>query len=716
MEMNTQMLTMDRAGRARSVDVIGVASALGSPNPDSAQAPDALRAGGLVEHLSERRVNVRWVETLRPAAAGGLNPMPAIAELCERVARAVRRAIRAGRMPLVVTGDHSSAVGTWSGVHGALAPGERLGLIWIDAHMDSHTPQTTYSNNIHGMPLAALLGYGDPALTACLNPEAKLDPGSVCIIGARSFEAEEAELLEQLGVRVYPMSEVSRRGLDIVMREALAHVTRHAERFGVTLDLDAIDPEDAPGVTCRESGGLRAAELAQALVPVCADERFACFEISELTPSMDRDQRTLRVAIELCAALAPDRSPAHAAPMELEQRFGAANYDPLPVVLVRGAGARVWDDQGREYLDLMSAYSAVSHGHCHPRLVKALTEQAATLSVTSRAYYNDRLPRLLERLTQLTGLPKALPVNTGLEAVETALKAARKWAYRVKRVPEGQAEIIACERNFHGRSLAAISMSTEPQYRAGFGPLLAGLRTIAFGDAAGLAAAIKPNTAAFLVEPIQGEGGIIVPPQGYLAECARICRAHNVLLVLDEIQTGLGRTGAMFAFQHEGILPDGLILGKALGGGLLPVSAFLARRDVMDVFKPGDHGSTFGGNPLAARVALEAIETLIDERLVERSAELGEWLLAELRALESPLIREVRGKGLMIGIEVDRALCDARTVCELLLQKGLLSKDTHGSVVRIAPPLVIRREQLKVALARIRATFAEIEEKVLQAA
>ena len=714
MEMTTEMLTMNRANAARSIDVIGVASGLGSPNPNSAEAPDALRAGGLVEHLTARHANVRWVDTLRPVSVGGLNPMLAIAELCERVAIAVRNSIQAGRIPLVVTGDHSSAVGTWSGAHAALASG--MGLLWIDAHMDSHTPQTTYSNNIHGMPLAALLGYGDPALTGCLTPGPKLDPSCVCIIGARSFEREEAELLEKLGVRVYPMSEVSRRGLGTVMQEAMHHVTRGSERFGVTLDLDAIDPEDAPGVTCRESGGLRAAELHRALLAVCADERFACLEISELTPAMDRDQRTLRVAMELCSTIASCRSPVRPGPIELEQHFGAANYDPLPVVLVRGKGVRVWDDQGREYLDLMSAYSAVSHGHCHPRLVKALTEQAGTLAVTSRAYYNDRLPRLLERLTQLTGLPKALPVNTGVEAVETALKAARKWAYQVKGVADGQAEIVACEGNFHGRTLAAVTLSTEPQYRAGFAPLLAGFRSIAFGDARALERAINPNTAAFLVEPIQGEGGVIVPPEGYLAECARICRAHNVLLLLDEIQTGLGRTGAMFAFQHERILPDGLILGKALGGGLLPVSAFLARNDVMDVFKPGDHGSTFGGNPLAARVALEAIETLIDERLVERSAELGKWLLDELRAIRSPLIRDVRGKGLLIGIEVDLELCDARTVCELLLQNGVLSKDTHGSVVRIAPPLVIRREQLRVALARIRATFAEIETRLLQAA
>jgi len=716
LEMTTEMLTRNRTIGARSIDVIGVASGLGSPNPDCAEAPQAMRAGGLIERLTARRAQARWLDTLRPAPTGGADPMPAIAELCERLARLVRGAIQGGRIPLVVTGDHSSAVGTWSGVHGALPRGQRMGLIWIDAHLDSHTPQTTYSNNVHGMPLAALLGYGDRALTGCLDPEPKLDPSSVCIIGARSFEREEAELLERLGVRVYPIAEVNRRGLGVVMQEALRHVTRDTERFGITLDIDAIDPEDAPAVACPESGGLRAAALLRALAPVCADERLACFEICELTPSLDRDGRTLRVAIELCATMAARKSSAPDAPIDAERHFGAANYDPLPVVLVRGEGARLWDDRGNEYLDMMSAYSAVSHGHCHPRLVQALTEQAATLAVTSRAYYNDRLPRLLERITTLTGLPKALPVNTGLEAVETALKAARKWAHRVKGVPDGCAEIIACEGNFHGRSLAIVSMSSEPQYRAGFGPLMPGFRLIEFGDPAALEAAITANTAAFIVEPIQGEGGVIVPPAGYLAECARICRAHNVLLICDEIQTGLGRTGTMFAFQHERILPDGLILGKALGGGLLPVSAFLARADVMAVFKPGDHGSTFGGNPLAARVALEAIETLIDEHLVERSAELGEWLLEALRAIESPLIRDVRGKGLLIGIEVDGKLCDARAVCERLMKKGVLSKDTHGTVVRIAPPLVIRREQLEVALARIRETFAEMAAQLPQAA
>jgi ornithine--oxo-acid transaminase len=318
--------------------------------------------------------------------------------------------------------------------------------------------------------------------------------------------------------------------------------------------------------------------------------------------------------------------------VELEQRYAAHNYEPLPVVLVRGQGAYLWDDRGRRYIDMMSAYSAVSHGHAHPRIVKALCEQASELAVTSRAYYNDKLPRLLQRLCELTGQDLALPANTGLEAVEGALKACRKWGAKVKRIPFDRVEIIACRGNFHGRSIAILAMSTEAQYRDGFGPFPDGFKTIPYGDAEALERAITPNTAAFLVEPIQGEAGIVVPPPGYLAECARICRQHNVLLVCDEIQTGLGRTGRMFACDHENVKPDGLILGKALGGGLLPVSAFLARRDVLGVFAPGDHGSTFGGNPLAAAVALEALSVLLDERLSERAETLGAYFMSRLTA------------------------------------------------------------------------------------
>ena len=392
-----------------------------------------------------------------------------------------------------------------------------------------------------------------------------------------------------------------------------------------------------------------------------------------------------------------------------ERAYGSRNYDPLPVVISQGEGSWLTDVEGRRYLDLMSAYSAVSFGHAHPRILAAFTEQAHRLAVTSRAYFNDRLPLLLERLVAMTGLDRALPVNTGLEAVETAIKASRKWAHKVKGVPDGRAEIIACRGNFHGRSITATGLSTEAQYRDGFGPYPSGLRTIPFDDPEALEAAIGPSTAAFLVEPVQGEAGIVVPREGYLARCAEICRRHRVLLICDEVQTGLGRTGHTFGWQHDGAMPDGIILGKALGGGLMPVSAFVATDDVMQVFNPGDHGSTFGGNPLGAAVALAALEVLEDERLVARSRELGEWMLAELKRIESPLVKDVRGRGLFIGIEVDADQTTARTVVDRLLARGILSKDTHGTVVRIAPPLNVPREALGWAVGEIRAALRDVE-------
>src|SRR6185312_7842107 len=399
-----------------------------------------------------------------------------------------------------------------------------------------------------------------------------------------------------------------------------------------------------------------------------------------------------------------------------EKTFGARNYDPLPVVLARGQGSWLADVDGNRYLDLMSAYSAVSFGHAHPRIVAALVAQAQQLGVTSRAYHNDELPFLLERLAQLTGLDRALPASGGAEAVETAIKAARKWGYKIKGIAEGRAEIIGCQGNFHGRTITATGLSTEPQYKDGFGPFPAGLSTIPYGDAFALAKAITPRTAAFLVEPIQGEAGIIVPPPGYLVRCAQICREHRVLLICDEIQTGLGRTGRFLACEHEGVKPDGVILGKALGGGLLPVSAFVATNDVMQVFHPGDHGSTFGGNPLAAAVAMAALDVLADENLIERAAELGAWLLSELQDLRSHVVRDVRGRGLFVGIEVDAQYVTARPVVDRLLARGILSKDTHGTVVRIAPPLNIAREDLEWAVQQIRAVFRELERDLKRAA
>ncbi|HSW92938.1 MAG TPA: ornithine--oxo-acid transaminase [Gammaproteobacteria bacterium] len=401
----------------------------------------------------------------------------------------------------------------------------------------------------------------------------------------------------------------------------------------------------------------------------------------------------------------------HAA-IERENLYGAHNYEPLPVVLTRGEGVFVWDDKGHRYMDMMSAYSAVSHGHCHPELVKTLTEQAKQLAVVSRAYYTDKLGDFLQKVCEASGQEKALAMNTGAEAVETALKAARKWAYTVKKVPDNQAEIIACVGNFHGRTLAIVGMSSEPQYRNGFGPFPAGFKLIPYGDPDALREAITPNTAAFLVEPIQGENGIVVPPAGYLKACAKICREQNVLLMCDEIQTGMGRTGKFLASDHEGVRPDAVLLGKALGGGLLPVSVFLARRDVMDVFTPGDHGSTFGGNPLAASVGLKALDILFKENLIERAAELGDYFRDKLMQIKSPLILDVRGKGLLIGVEINPRYYAAREICLRLLKHGLLSKETHQTVIRFAPPLVITKEQIDEAVKRVADVLIEAEAHV----
>jgi ornithine--oxo-acid transaminase len=395
--------------------------------------------------------------------------------------------------------------------------------------------------------------------------------------------------------------------------------------------------------------------------------------------------------------------------MELESRHSAHNYEPLPVVLARGQGAYLWDTAGRRYVDMMSAYSAASHGHAHPRILAALEVQARRLAVPSRAYYSDRLGPFLAKLTGLTGLDAALPMNTGAEAVETAIKAARRWGYRVKGVPRDRAEIIVANGNFHGRTTTIISFSSEPDYRDGFGPFTPGFRSIPFGDLAALEQTITPETVAVLVEPIQGEAGIIIPPAGWLNGVRRLCDAHDVLLILDEVQSGLGRTGAWFAFEHENVKPDGLVLGKALGGGILPVSAFLARRDVMDVFTPGSHGSTFGGNPLAAAVGLEALQVIADEGLVERSGVLGDHMLERLRAIRSPVLREVRGRGLWAGAEIDPRFATARQACEALLAKGVLSKETHHTVVRLAPPLVIAREDLDWTLDRFAEVIGDLE-------
>jgi ornithine--oxo-acid transaminase len=397
--------------------------------------------------------------------------------------------------------------------------------------------------------------------------------------------------------------------------------------------------------------------------------------------------------------------------IELETRYCAHNYEPLPVVLARGQGATLWDTAGRQYVDMMSAYSAASHGHGHPRILAALEKQARRLAVPSRAYYNDRLGSFLAELCRLTGLDTALPMNTGAEAVETAIKAARRWAYQIKRVPQNRAEIIVADGNFHGRTTTVISFSTETDYRDGFGPFTPGFCSVPFGDLAAVEQAITPETAAVLVEPIQGEAGIIVPPAGWLMGLRRLCNAHNVLLILDEVQSGLGRTGAWFAFEHEGVWPDGVVVGKALGGGVLPVSAFVARREVMAVFTPGSHGSTFGGNPLAAAVGLEALRVIHDEGLVERSRVLGQHMLDRLAAIKSPVVTAVRGRGLWAAAEINPDLASAREFCERLLAKGVLSKETHKTVVRLAPPLVISSNDLDWALDRLIDVIHELESR-----
>lgn len=385
----------------------------------------------------------------------------------------------------------------------------------------------------------------------------------------------------------------------------------------------------------------------------------------------------------------------------LENKYGASNYKPLDVVLERGEGIWVWDVEGNRYLDFLSAYSAVNQGHAHPRILQAMVEQAGRLPLTSRAFRNNQLPLLEQALCELTGYDKMLPMNSGAEAVETAIKLVRKWGYTVKGVPKGQAEIITAKDNFAGRTTTIVGFSTEEQYKDGFGPFTPGFVTVPFGDADALEQAITPNTVAFIVEPIQGEAGIIIPSDGYLKRVREICTAHNVLLVTDEIQTGLGRTGRLLASEWEGVRGDVVTLGKALSGGFYPVSVVLADAELMSVFKPGDHGSTFGGNPMAAAVARTAIEVLMEEGLVENAHEQGAYLLGRLQRIESDHIKEVRGRGLFIGVELNDEAGGARRFCEALMDEGLLCKETHENVIRFAPPLTISREDIDWAYERI---------------
>ena len=383
----------------------------------------------------------------------------------------------------------------------------------------------------------------------------------------------------------------------------------------------------------------------------------------------------------------------------LEEKYGAHNYHPLDVVIERAEGVWVYDVEGKKYLDCLASYSAVNQGHCHPKILATMLEQAKKVTLTSRAFRNDQLPLLYKELHELTGMDMSLPMNSGAEAVETAVKAARKWGYKVKGIPEGKAEIIVCANNFHGRTVTIVSFSTDEQYRDGYAPFTPGFKIIPFGDAKALREAITPNTCAFVVEPIQGEAGIIIPPAGFLKEAETICREKNVLLIVDEIQSGLGRTGKLLAHQHEGVKPDAIIVGKALSGGFYPVSAVLAKKEVLGVFNPGDHGSTFGGNPLGCAIARTALQVLVEEKMVERSAELGAYFLEQLKTIQSPELQEVRGKGMWIGIEMKGK---ARPYCEALKELGILCKETHDHVIRIAPPLTITREEIDWAVKRIK--------------
>ena len=385
--------------------------------------------------------------------------------------------------------------------------------------------------------------------------------------------------------------------------------------------------------------------------------------------------------------------------IRLEDQYGAHNYHPLDVVIERGEGIWLYDVEGKKYLDFLAAYSAVNQGHCHPKIAEVAREQIAQLTLTSRAFRNKQLPLLYKDLHDISGMDISLPMNSGAEAVETAIKAARKWGYTKKNIPDNQAEIIVCSDNFHGRTTTVVSFSTDEDYRRGYGPFTPGFKVIPFGDAKALAEAITPNTAAFLVEPIQGEAGIIIPPDGFLKEAYEICQKNNVLFILDEIQSGLGRAGKMFAYQYEDVQPDAIIVGKALSGGFYPVSAVLSKKEVLGVFQPGQHGSTFGGNPLGCAIARAALKVIQDEKLAENSAELGEYFINKLKEIKSSKIKEVRGRGLWVGLELNEK---ARPYCEKLKDEGMLCKETHENVIRFAPPLIIKKDELDWAFDRIK--------------
>lgn len=702
--------------KSQTYAVIGAALGWGAQIRETENGPDAVYASALKTKLSQWGATVQWEDILYPSKKAkeyqfpsDTPTLPLIVEYVTHLANQVIHVVRRGDFPIVVGGDHSIAIGTWSGLTHALQSKENFGLLWIDAHMDAHTPETSLSHAYNGMPVASLLGYGDSQLINITYPDSKLHPRHVILYGVRSYEDAERAFLNRLGVRIYYMKEIIQRGIDSTLTEALDYLKKNTESFGVSIDLDAFDPLEVPGVGSRKSHGLPVDETLKALSQLRHHSTWQGLEITEFNPNLDHGNKTLRTIEKIFECLIGQRDSFSKTYQIIsrEKQVCAANYHPLPVVLSHGQGAWLWDVEGRKYLDMLSAYSAISHGHAHPRILKVMREQAEKVSVVSRAFYSDQLEPFLRKLTELSGLEMALPVNSGAEAVETAIKAVRRWGYEKHAIPNEQAEIIVMDGNFHGRTTTLVGFSSEEGYKNHFGPFAKGFKSIPFGNIKALQEAITPYTCAVLTEPIQGEAGIIIPPQGWLGEVRQLCTQHQIPLILDEVQTGLGRTGKWFAYQHEDIKPDGLILGKALGGGILPISAFVATRDIMNVFTPGSHGSTFGGNPLAAAVGLEALNVLEEEGLIEASATLGAYFLQKLKEISSPLIQEVRGRGLWCALEIIPSKANARQICHGLLHRGILAKETHETIIRFSPPLTVEKEALDWALREIRKTLQE---------
>lgn len=708
----------------RGISLIGVPLQWGADCPGVELGPLALRSSKIQSKLESLGYQVRDLGDVpvsrQQGTQGPVEKLKYLSEIVRvngEIARLVSGVISEGRLPLVMGGDHSLAIGT---VKGVLQHLRKPGVIWFDAHADVNTEETTLSGNIHGMPLAVLLGHGHPSLVSVGGAHLRLNPGKVAIIGARCLDAGERAFLKTKGIRVFTMHEIDRFGMRAVMEEALDRVTAGTDGIHLSLDLDGLDPGEAPGVGTPVRGGLSYRESHLAMEMLHETGALVSAEVVEVNPALDQHNKTARTAVELIGSafgsVLPEKHVADAAgkeavPMQSSmdivrqaERFGARNYHPLPIVVARAEGVWAWDPEGNRYLDMLSAYSALNFGHRHPKIISALKDQADKATLASRAFHSDNLGAFYEKLAGLTGKSRILPMNTGAEAVETAIKAIRRWAYRVKNIPADQAEIIVCEGNFHGRTITVTSFSSSPEYRDGFGPFTPGFRIVPYGDLEALRAAITPNTAAFLVEPIQGEAGIVIPPEGYLKAAHALCRENRVLLAADEIQTGFGRTGRTFACDWEDVKPDLYVVGKALGGGVFPISAVAADDEILGLFEPGSHGSTFGGNPLGCAVAIAAMEVLEEEKLADRAAALGAYLQEELRKIRHPAVKEIRGRGLFIGMELTEP---ARPWCERLMELGVLCKETHETTIRFAPPLIIGKEQLDWAVDRIRAVFEE---------